>query len=434
MFDKQITEYNENILALRDFADTIRPVLLEKKKHVDNEHGKRLKALTSKAMFNQIKTKLPQSLDKDSEEYTKMIDYEKKIDDKLMKLFNESVEVSFSEVHIDEEKHTIEMKGLTISGKGAMGLRSLEEQAEKTEKHIHLLNQNTLISLLSSVEWFFSQILHYHFSKNPESAGIGKKTLTLSDIKSLGSIEDAESFLIDSKIEEILRGNFESWITSLKTELHLSMGYVDSCLDDLIEINQRRNLIIHNGGVVNSIYLNKVPKSAAKIGDKLTVDDSYLDNAICKFHLVFILIAAELWKKLEPQNKERGTVLIEITYENLLSKRWDITEGLSYFIKNDSKMEIIDKTVSQLNYWLARKRQGHFESIKKEFNDIDFSDKDAIFQLGLASLRENVDDFFELLPKAIDSKSLTIDRLKEFPIFEEMRGTKKYQEFLDSQN
>jgi len=201
------------------------------------------------------------------------------------------------------------------------------------------------------------------------------------------------------------------------------------------KINQRRNLIIHNGGVVNSIYLNKVSKAfkeKVKIGDTLLVEDKYLDNAICKFHLVFILIAAELWKKLEPQNKERGTVLIEITYENLLNKRWDIAEGLSFFIKNDSKMEVVDKTVSQLNYWLAKKRQGQFETIRKELNEVDYSDKDSVFQLAVESLRENKEKFFEILPRTIESQSLTIERLKEFPIFEEMRGTEEYTVFLKS--
>jgi len=232
MFDKQIIEYNDNILALRDFADTIRPVLLKRKKQVDTEHGKRISALVSKAFLSHIKTLPQKSFDEHPEEFENLTNYEKNVDSKLLELFEEKVDVSFEEVNFNSEKKTMEMAGLTVRGKSGMGLKLLEEKIEATEKHIHLLNKNNLISLLSSVEWFFSQILHYHYGKNPESAGVSKKTLTLSDLKSLGSIEDAETFLIDSKIDDVLRGNFESWITTLKTELSLSMSYIDSCLED----------------------------------------------------------------------------------------------------------------------------------------------------------------------------------------------------------
>jgi hypothetical protein len=70
-----------------------------------------------------------------------------------------------------------------------------------------------------------------------------------------------------------------------------------------------------------------------------------------------------------------------------------------------------------------------FDSVKKDIDNADFSDKKEIFQLALAALREDKETFFQLLPIALDSNQLNIERLEEFPILEEMRATEEYKEF-----
>ena len=222
----------------------------------------------------------------------------------------------------------------------------------------------------------------------------------------------------------------------MKSELSLKLGYLDSIEFELVEIYQRRNLLVHNGGVVNSIYISKVNEDYRKninINDVLDVDKNYLDNAICKLQKTFILIASELWKKLDKDDKLRGDVLSDIVYDNLLKKRWDICEGLAYFIMHDSLLQPIDKVVAQLNYWLCLKQTNRLEQVKKDIDNADFSDKKEIFQLGLYAIRDQKELFFEVLPLALDSNQLNIERLEEFPIFEEMRNTEEYVKFkMDS--
>jgi len=72
------------------------------------------------------------------------------------------------------------------------------------------------MSLISFSEWFLSQILHDYFEKFPEVADISEKTLTFQDLRDIGSIEDARRYLIESKIESILWGNFEDWLRLFK--------------------------------------------------------------------------------------------------------------------------------------------------------------------------------------------------------------------------
>jgi hypothetical protein len=238
--------------------------------------------------------------------------------------------------------------------------------------------------------------------------------------------------LIDTKIEEILRGNFESWMLLLKNELNLKLTYNIPIEKQLIEFYQRRNLIVHNGGIVNSIYISKVDKDLLNgivLGEELKVEKDYLNNAISKLQLSFLLIAFEIWKSLDKEDKTRGNVLGEIIYENLLESNWELCESLSYFMKNDSRLEVTDKIVATLNNWLCRKRNGDFENVKKDLKEADYSDKKEIFQLGLFALLEDEENFFEILPAALDSQQLNIERLEKFPIFKEMRDSDLYEKF-----
>lgn len=422
MLDKHIIDFNESLIGLRDFVELLDPFLNEK----IEEHDKYVRSIVFSALLDKV---LSSKKEWEEGEMEKLLKLQTTIKEANEGKYSESTEVFF------EKKETTE-KGVNSF---AVRIKSNDDtigthiqNVKKTTKHIELLYTNSLISALSTVEWFFSQILHFYYDKHPESAGVQKRSLSLAEIKSFNSIADAEKYLIDTKIDEILRGNFESWIALLKTELGLGLGYLDDIIDELVEIYQRRNLFVHNGGVVNSIYLSKVKaefRDAISNGDKLIVDESYLDKTICILQKAFILIGAEIWKKLIPKDMKRSEILTEIVYENLLHSRWDISEGISYFILKDAHGNPVDKVISQLNYWLCQKEKGNFKNIENEIRKTDFSDRKEIFQLGLYSLQGNIKDFFDILPIALDTNQINIERLEEFPILKDIRETEEYKNF-----
>lgn len=425
MFDKHIAEFNKNIIGLREFVDLIDPFLSERHSEQNRKFNT---VLMSGFINNLLATKKEWEIDEKEGYLKKKEELEAEIINIYKKPINVTVDFEMDENQFDQQEKQI----LKLSISAEKGIEKDILNYGKGKNHISILYKSSLISLLSSVEWFFSQILHYYYDKFPESTGIQKKTMTLSDLKNFGSIDDAEKYLIDSKIEEILRGSFDSWIALMKTDLSLKLGYLDIIENELIEIYQRRNLLVHNGGVVNSIYISKVKdtyRQNVNLNDVLDVDKIYLDNAICKLQKTFILIASELWKKLDKDDKIRGDVLSDIVYENLLKSRWDICEGLAYFIINDAQLQPTDKVVAQLNYWLCMKRTNRLDQVSKELEKADYSDKKEIFQLGLFALRNEKELFFEKLPIALDSRQLNIERLEEFPIFEEIRQTDEYEKF-----
>ncbi|MHB8337519.1 MAG: hypothetical protein ACYDEE_08890 [Ignavibacteriaceae bacterium] len=426
MLDNLLVDFNENLIGLREFVELIDPYLNEKLE----EQNKFVQPLIFSAMIKNIFDEKDIWEEGEKEKYLKI---QEELSKEIREKYSEIPEIIFEKFNDNKGKDNIDKKPMgTIIKTSSSEFKSRVEIINKSFKHKDLLFTNSLISSLSSVEWYFSQLLHYYYDKYPDSAGIQKRILTLSDLKSFSTISDAEKYLIDIKIDEILRGNFESWITLLKTELSLNLGYLDPMVDELIEIYQRRNLFVHSGGIVNSIYLSKVKeefKINIKSGAKLNVDKKYLDKAICLLQKAFILIGSELWKKIDPSDSSRPDILVDIVYENLLHSRWDICEGLCLFLLKDKNISPVYSTLAQLNYWLTQKELGKYDSIKDELKKIDYSDKKEIFQLGLYALQGDTKRFMEILPIALDTNQINIERLEEFPILKDIRNTEDYKKF-----
>lgn len=424
MLDKHIIDFNESLTGLRDFVELINPFLNDKVE----EHNQHLRPFVKSALLKEL---LSEDFDLEDKQKERVVEMQEKIQSQIASKYSKETEVSFEKDETDDNRKLFLIKIKSNDGNIVNHISNMT----KTSKHINLLYTNSLISLLSNVEWFFSQILHYYYDEHPDSAGVQKRTLTLKDLKTFGSVEDAEKYLIDVKIDEVLRGNFESWTNLLKDEIGLGLGYLKDLMDELIEIYQRRNLFVHNGGIVNSIYISKVKDNLRKniqVGEKLLVKKEYLENSICKLQKAFILIGSELWKKLSPENEKRGEILSAIVYENLLHSRWDIAEGLCFFLLNDAKISPVDKTFAQINYWFCKKELGQYAQIAKDIEKVDYSDKKEIFQLGLLAIRGETEKIIEILPSVLETNQANIERLEEFPILREFRNTSEYKEFKEN--
>jgi hypothetical protein len=425
MLKDYILNYHENLQGQRDFIALIAPFLEDYRKKVSEKHDNTFRPLELARKKHLAETE--EEKDKYAEELRKVFD-----GDIVVILLDDNEEGAESEQK-DNPETKPNRKIIRYKIKGdTSAIDEAFKDFEKTRFHKEQLYKNSLIGLLSTVEWFFSQILHFYYDKYPEAAGIKSKTLTLDDLKSFGSIKDAEEYLIENKIEEILRGSIKDWFKVLKDDVKLGMGYKDKYEEELIEIYQRRNLLVHNGEIVNSIYLSKISneyKEGLKIGDKIEVSKKYLENAISKLELVFTLVACELWKKLKDDDEERVFILMNLGYKFLLDKNWDVSECANYFICGDKKMPIANRTAAQLNVWLCKKENGKYDEIKKEVEEIDYSDKSLIFQVALSALKGDKDFFFEHLPQVLRTEELSPRDLFEFPILREMRETEEFEKF-----
>ena len=408
-----IEDFSTNTSALRDFVALIGPFL--------EEHSREVVELREP----QLET-FRQALNK------ALSDQRESLGENLGQSVSFTIRLrgQISEEAIPEEKSLF----LEMADSDMLAFELAMHELSKTKFQEELLYKSSLMSLISSAEWFLSQILHHYFQKYPEATGQNTKSLSLEDLKSLGSVDDAIRFSVDSKVDEVMRGSFEDWVKYFRETIKLGMGYIDICQEELIEIYQRRNLLVHNGGRVNSVYMSKVDaslKGEIAMGERISVSREYLERAINLFELNFILIAAELWKKLDPTDPVRGAIIGNTALGHIKNARYEIAAGLAYFGINDKQLSENTRMIDQMNYWQCKKWSECFEEVREEVENVDLSAKSLNFQLARLALLDRYEDFFGLLPAAILSNGLTYDELHTRPIFQGVRDDHRYASYCE---
>lgn len=401
MFKKEILEFSFNLESLREFVELVDTHLKDKSLEEMKEDPMSFAPLIL-VMNKTHPEKFP---------------LKEEIKSKLINSLSGELEVTSEKSNEDRTTFT-----LNVNNNDSSKIKASMDKISKKQKRSSSLYQSALISVISYVEWFLAQLIHSYYRSNPNAIGIKDKQLSLNDLFELGSIDDAKKYLIDSKVESIMRSSLDDWIKFLKEQVGLSMGYIKESKPALIEACQRRNLYVHNGGVINSIYIKNCGFSNEEysIGSQLDSDSDYIEATISAFERSFILIAAELWKKNEPSNEDRFTILHKILYSHICNGRYEIAASLACFLYNDKKQKESKLLMAKVNYWQAIKWNGGFEDIKEEIENTDFSAKDEIYLLSKHVLLDQFEEACDLLPFLIKHNKLSLDNVSDQPIFKEL--------------
>ena len=413
MFSSQIHSFARTLDGLRSFVNMVEPFLNKKGRDAMKKHAGNMLPL-----FLAFAKADPEFLKDTGLTETKL--------KKLQKNYKGTIVIK-QETVSDKPRISI-----SVSGPQEKALDLALSEIGENQECIALLYQSSLISLISAVECFLSQIIHTYYDTVPESLSDKDKVFSFDDLKNFNSVEDARTYLIEKKVNDLMRKSFTDWISFFKDKTGLSMSYLTPYMDTLVETCERRNLLVHNAGIVNTIYLSKVSLSlrkGKKKDDRLHLSRQYLDDRIDYFEKYSLLIAAELWKKLKPKVNKRAELLSDIAYKHLRSARWSVAEGLSYFMKMDKSTKETYQLIGTLNYWQCLKKQDRWAEVKEESERADFSAKGIRFQLGHLALLENKPKFFEQVPIALKSKEITIEELREFPILEEVRKDRRFSPY-----
>jgi hypothetical protein len=315
-----------------------------------------------------------------------------------------------------------------IDGKGfddalRRGMRSV--------RNLSHLRQSSLISLTSFAEIHLAHLLHLHYAAFPESFDGKQRSLTLEELANFDTIADARAYLTENRIEDVTRGDFNSWIHALKA-LGFGLGYETAFHADLVEVFQRRNLIVHNDGFVNRIYSSKTPKEAKfKVASgHAEVTEEYLESAISLVRTFFVLVTLEYWKKHDPASERRGSLSVQCAYEALQNEQWEEARQLGFFITQDKRLPEECRLMGEVNRWLGFKWAGRFEEIRQEVAAADFSGKAVKFKLALDVLLDREDDLIARLDELCEHEHVTVPALKEWPLFRRLRTLPKFQEWM----
>lgn len=341
-----------------------------------------------------------------------------------------SNEVSESRLKIDVDKREDGKNVLTAQGH-IEDIKEFDKHISsifRTESSVKHLQRSSLISLVSIAESFISQVLHLFYERHPGALNGKDKQFTFEELSNFSTIDEAKSYLVGWKIENLLRGSFEDWVDYFNSQIKLDLSITKKHYQELVENFQRRNLLVHNDGVVNKIYLSKVSPAFSKhigVGQKLDVTKDYLFSAIDRFESSFLQLGYELWAKCEKMSEKRPTLIVQSGYRALEKSRWNVAVDLSEIAEKDRSSTEIDILMAKFNCWIARRSNGDREKVIEEVTLFDASAKDDLFKMAKHCLLGEVDGAISHAKELEKVGKIRLSDLKEWPLFSEIRDDER---------
>ena len=405
MYTDIILSFKENIESLEKFVEQVEPTL-------SNDLNKEklevmiTKTKVAKAIMDEIRSAIKNNQEPGS------------VNGKKIKLENgEEIEIDASMLSED-----------------VGDIFEFRDKLKCRNTNYSILYKSALMSLIIYLESTISDVIKETCRTYPQR--LGEKSLTLKEVKESGSIDEAISKIVEKEVESLMFKGFDEWIKFLKNNLNLDMKYLDKYQEELTEIISRRNIMVHNRGIVNHTYLSKVSRKYSeniKIGETLKVDRSYIDRSMKVISIVGYLILIDVTLKENRKNKDITEKIGELAFEILCDEKWEVALEIYLLLYKAKGINAKDKLIYQINYCQCYKWLDRYEEIQEEVDRMDLSAHSSLFTLCKYALEDEYEEFFKLLNKDYNSLQESID-LDVWPIFRDIRETKEYIEFKNQKD
>lgn len=308
-------------------------------------------------------------------------------------------------------------KGVVLSGSD---LDYLLELTKKHPKQGQLFAKNTLVSIVSTLDNLFGKIFEQYYTENPEKLSLENKTISYSDLINLTDIASAQKFLIRREVEGVLFKGFKERINLLKSQLEIDIPGGEKSLTALKKLIKIRNLIVHNEGRADKDFLDNFSEEEIKEGVQIKITQEYLKDSLVLVYFVGSFILQDVQIKLAKEKIHSGEYILNEVIHLLVKK------GQHEFLKSiyeyavAGKLDDVNRKMVVINYCIAAKKSGkNVDHINKILDKEDWSstENSPEFACVLFALRGNDQEFYAQLHKALKSKTLGKEELKQWEIF-----------------
>ncbi|GAA1463785.1 hypothetical protein NE857_00325 [Nocardiopsis exhalans] len=323
-----------------------------------------------------------------------------------------------------EESSTLELKSANVST-ALMQLLTESRIFMRSDIRPETLRKSILITSASTFEMLFGRMAERVYKVNKSALDDSEYKFSLQQLAEFETLDDAREFLTERRISALLRESIEGWEKWLsKSVKGTSMTSLSSDWDGIREVFARRNVIVHNGGYANHIYLKTAKGSKSKkvaLGEELKVDEDYFSERIQGLLSLGIITSADVARRLHKEESENIADLV-FRYAQISLRRgaWDSAISLSeYSLK--SKINRRQQLRSQIINWTAKKKLFGLEKIESEVSSWDvsgLSDEFSHCKLVLLGKNEEAAKSIELL---VESKKLSVVDIATDPLYDEAR-------------
>jgi hypothetical protein len=296
---------------------------------------------------------------------------------------------------------------------------------ERPRTRMGLLLSSLLIAAVSDFEVVFSSLAAFFYHLRPEALRSQDTKVSWQEIEFYNSIEELRNRFIDDRVDRLMRDGLDEWIKWLDRQLKIQFDELTIDRHMTHELFQRRHIIVHNGGLVSPQYRAKVNwlSDPPAIGAALGVSREYLSAAIDELATLGASLTHLVMRKLCPDSSQQIAVDEDgllLTFHLLNERQWKPTQKVSSIILPEMTQQY-NRTATQVNEWIARKRLAGLQDVADEVKQWDVSALDKVFRLAQLALLDD-QQAVVLARELMTSGELTADQVNTWPLFEEMRS------------
>lgn len=313
----------------------------------------------------------------------------------------------------------------------------LEKNAEIANSALAIVPNSLFVSLISQFDSFLGKVIREIFQARPEILNSSEKNLTFSKLLELKSIEEAKELIIEKELESVLRDSHSDHFEWLENKLGIPLRKDLPVWQEFIEITERRNLFVHNDGVVSSQYLSVCRHHKVKydkepiLGNKLNVDADYFEKAYKCLFEISVKLTQVIWRKLLPIDIEKADEsLNDICFELLRQKQLDLSTILLDFATVILKKHHneVSKNVFIVNKALSLKMNNKQPECEEIVLAKDWSACSDKFKIAKETLLNNHTEVVKLMKKMGADGEVSKLNYKIWPLFIEFRKTTLFKD------
>jgi hypothetical protein len=299
-----------------------------------------------------------------------------------------------------------------------------------------LLRQGAITMLMSFFESLLADLVKAFYLRFPEALPAETSTISLAELRTLGTVEDAEGHVASRAAEALLRENLEKQLKFFTSCLKFDLQAFADQRDRLTEVAQRRNVIVHNNSVVNRIYVDKVPqdlrdKWQIAEGRILVNSPEYLDSAISAVEAIGFLLIQHAWRKWDKVEIEAADKFAaDQLFDALVEGRYVAALDLSRMAESIGLQSEERRRIVAVNRAIAFKSLDRDGEAMQVLDASDWSATSLRFRAVVAALRGELAEFEDLARRALSAGELTKEELLTWPAFAWIRNTAQYESLI----
>lgn len=299
-----------------------------------------------------------------------------------------------------------------------------------------LIPKNTVVAMVSLYDAYLADLIECAYTIKPELLNASEKEFSFSDIIAFETIDLLKKHVIEKDVESILRESHTKQFEILSKKFKVELTRDLPSYNDFIEITERRNLFVHTNGRVSSQYL-KICKERPfdhkdadiQVGEELYVTPAYVEHCYNILFEIGVKLGQVIWRKLDKNLEDADDSLIDIGYELIKSKKYQLAciildFSCKPYVKHFNK---VCEYVLCVNHALAYYLKGDNEKCRSIINSQDWSGTELKYRLAHKVLTEEYDDAIEIM-KSIGKDGDMSFAYAEWPLFNNFRKIPQFKD------